>query len=384
MRRLLTGARVFTGEGIVEGRSVLIEEGTVRDLVAGDAAPGAEAVRLPAGSLVAPGFIDTQVNGGGGVLFNDTPTAEGALAIAAAHRRFGTTGLLPTFITDAPDRMRLAVAAAAEAARRPGGGVLGIHLEGPFLNPARKGVHAEAAIRTPTGVDAAELAALPALFPDGKVLLSLAPERVPDDFIARLAAAGVVLAGAHSAAGYERTLEAVRLGLRGFTHLFNAMPPVMNREPGIAAAALQADGAWCGIIADGVHVHPALLRLALAQKPRGRLFLVTDAMSPTGTDADSFTLYGETILRRDGRLVTVDGTLAGADIDMAQAVRNAVALMGAGTEEALRMASLYPAEFLGLADRYGRVAPGFRADLVLLDQDLGVLGTWVGGGYRGA
>jgi N-acetylglucosamine-6-phosphate deacetylase len=304
--------------------------------------------------------------------------------IVAAHRRFGTTGLLPTFITDETEKMHRAAEAASQAARLPGSGVLGLHLEGPFISLERRGVHSAAFVRAPDEADIAFLAGLPSAFPDGKVLLSLAPEVVTDGDIRTLAEAGLVLAGAHSAASCERTRQAIGLGLRGFTHLFNAMPPIANREPGIAGAALVSAETWCGIILDGIHVHPAVLRLALAAKPRGKLLLVTDAMTPLGTDASSFTLYGETIHRRDGRLVTEDGRLAGADLDMAAAVRNAVSLLGLDREEALRMASLYPAEFIGMGDRRGRLAPGYIADLTLLDDGLGVLGTWVGGQWRSA
>jgi len=380
MRRLLAGARIFTGETILDGHGLLLEGGRILDLpAAGANPPGVAVERLPEGTLLAPGFIDSQVNGGGGVLFNDTPTAAACRAIAAAHRRFGSTALLPTFITDAADRMAHAVTAAAEAAADPASGVVGIHLEGPFLAPARKGVHEESHIRRPTTADIDLLCGLPGRFPHGRVLVSLAPEVVDEADIARLAAAGVIVAGAHSAAGYDRTCAAFRAGMRGVTHLFNAMPPLANREPGIAGAALATPDIFCGIIVDGVHVHPALLRLALAAKPRGTMMLVTDAMSPTGTPADRFPLYGRTIHRRNGRLETADGVLAGADIDMATAVRNTVALLDIPVEEALRMASLYPARFLGLDATRGRIAPGYRADLVLLDGALGAVRTWVGG-----
>ena len=382
MRQLLTGARLFTGDKILDGHALLVEGGKILDLIPRDTAPQAEVVPQPAGSLIAPGFIDTQVNGGGGALLNDTPTADAVRTIVAAHRRYGTTGLLPTFITDAADKMRAAAAAVAEAARAPESGVLGLHLEGPFLSQERRGVHSPAFVRPPTPSDIAYLSELPNEFPGGRVLLSLAPEMVGDTEIRQLAEAGLLLAGAHSAASYARTTEAIRAGITGFTHLFNAMPPVANREPGIAGAALTSVETWCGIIVDGVHVHPAALKLALASKPRGKLMLVTDAMTPLGTDAASFELYGATIHRRDGRLVTDDGTLAGADLDMAQAVRNCVGLLELPREEALRMASLYPAEFLGMADRRGRLAQGYQADLVLLDQSNHVLGTWVAGVWR--
>jgi len=384
MRELLTGARLFTGEAILDGHGLLIEDGRILDLVTGTRAADARMVSLPAGSLLAPGFIDTQVNGGGGALLNDSPTARTVRTMVAAHRRFGTTGLLPTFITDAADKMRAAAAAVAEVAREPASGVLGLHLEGPFLSPERRGVHSAAFVRPPTDRDLAYLAQLPAKFPHGRVLLSLAPEAVADADIRALADAGLILAGAHSAASCARTDAAIRAGLRGFTHLFNAMPPLVNREPGIVGAALLSPETWAGVIVDGIHVHPTALKLALASKPRGKLMLVTDAMTPLGTDATSFALYGTTIHRRDGRLVTDDGTLAGADLDMAQAVRNAIGLLGVAREEALRMASLYPAEFLELADRRGRLAPGYLADLVLLDAADQVLGTWVAGGWQAA
>ena len=382
MRQLLTGARLFTGDTILDGHALLVEGGKIVDLIPRQAAPQAEIVPLPAGSLIAPGFIDTQVNGGGGALLNDTPTPETVRTIVASHRRFGTTGLLPTFITDAADKMYAAAAVTAEVGREPASGVLGLHLEGPFLSQERRGVHSPAFVRLPTDGDIAYLSELPNTFPGGRLLLSLAPEAVTDADIRKLADAGVLVAGAHSAASHARTIEAIRAGLRGFTHLFNAMPPLANREPAITGAALLSAETWCGIIVDGIHVHPAALKLALATKPRGKLMLVTDAMPPLGTDATSFQLYGATIHRRDGRLVTDDGTLAGADLDMAQAVRNCIGLLGLPREEALRMASLYPAEFLGMADRRGRLAPGYQADLTLLDQGNHVLGTWVAGGWR--
>ncbi|OJH37463.1 N-acetylglucosamine-6-phosphate deacetylase [Cystobacter ferrugineus] len=382
MKRVLSGARVFTGEQFVDGHCVVLEDGHVAAVVPASAAPtGAEQVRLPGDALLVPGFIDTQVNGAGGVLFNDTPTAEAALAIAAASRRSGTTGLLPTFITDEQVKMQRACEATLEAMARPASGVLGIHLEGPFISGDRPGVHDPRFIRTPEARDLDYLMALPERLAThaGRLLLTLAPERVEDGLLTRLAAAGVLLAAGHTAAPYERTRDALRAGVRGFTHLFNAMPPLTNRQPGPALAAIESEEAWCGVIADGIHVHPSLLRMLVKSKPPGKVYLVTDAMPPVGTDARSFTLYGQTILRRDGRLVTENGTLAGADIDMVTAVRNCVRLLRLPLEDSLRMASLYPASFLGLEGQLGRIARGYRADLALLRPDLTVLATWVAG-----
>ncbi|MFY0583772.1 N-acetylglucosamine-6-phosphate deacetylase [Cystobacter fuscus] len=382
MRRVLSGARVFTGEQFVDGHCVVLEDGHVAAVVPAPSAPtDAEQVRLPGDSLLVPGFIDTQVNGAGGVLFNDTPTAEAALAIAAASRRSGTTGLLPTFITDEQAKMQRACEATLEAMARPASGVLGIHLEGPFISGDRPGVHDPRFIRTPDARDLDYLMTLPRRLAahTGRLLMTLAPERVEDGVLQRLASAGVLLAAGHTAAPYERTRDSLRAGVRGFTHLFNAMPPLSNRQPGPALAALESEEAWCGVIADGIHVHPSLLRLLVKSKPAGKVYLVTDAMPPVGTDASSFTLYGHTILRRDGRLVTENGTLAGADIDMATSVRNCVRLLGLPLEDSLRMASLYPASFLGLEGQLGRIARGYRADLALLRPDLTVLATWVAG-----
>lgn len=382
MRQALTGARLFTGDTLLDGHALLLDGSCIVDLLPAERIPSDAAVTmLPPGSLLAPGFIDAQVNGAGGVLFNDRPDAEAILEIAAALRPGGTTSFLPTFITDDRTRTETAAQAALTVASDPDNGVLGVHLEGPFLSPARPGVHDPAHIRRPDEADLAFLTGLARQAPDSRLLVTLAPEEVADEALARLAAAGAILSAGHTAAPFERTVAAAAHGLSGVTHLFNAMPPLSNRAPGPVLAGLEVPDLWCGVIADGVHVHPALLRMALRLKP-GRLFLVTDAMPPVGTESTDFHLYGRRILRRDGRLETEDGTLAGADLDMIAAVRNAVRLLGLPLEEALRMASLYPARFLRLDDRLGRLAPGFRADLVLLSDGMDVLETWVGGKRR--
>jgi N-acetylglucosamine-6-phosphate deacetylase len=385
MRRLLAGARIFTGRTILADHALLVDDAEILDIVPAGSDCRAARLDLPDTSLLAPGLIDLQVNGGGGVLFNDSPTLQGILAIAAAHRRLGITGLLPTVITDMPEVMLAAAQAAAEATAIPGSGVLGVHLEGPFFNPERSGVHQERFIRVPQDADLVQLCALPARFaPHGRVLLTLAPEQVPLSAITRLVEAGLRVSGGHSAATLECTQAALRAGMSGFTHLFNAMPPLSSRAPGIALAAMTDPDSCCGIIADGIHVHPAMLRLALGAKLRGGLFLVSDSMPPAATGLAEFMLQGRRIHRRNGRLETEYGVLAGADIDLSQAVRNAVSLLGVPPEEALRMASLYPARFLGLDDRLGRLEPGYRADIVLLNEELCPLATWVAGQHQPA
>lgn len=328
---------------------------------------------LPPGVWLAPGFIDLQVNGGGDVLFNDAPTPQTIRRIVAAHRRFGTTALLPTLISDSAAKMNAAVAAVDELSGVDPG-VLGIHLEGPFLSPEKVGVHAPRHIRPPTANDLDLITARRR----GITLVTLAPEQVPPDFIGKLTRAGVRVALGHSMATYAQTCEAIAAGLTGFTHLFNAMRGLDSREPGPIAAALDCADVWYGLIVDGVHVAPAMLRLAL--RGRGRPVLVTDAMPPVGGTLATFTLNGDKISVRDGRCTRQDGRFAGSCLDMASAVRNCVRLLGVSLTDALRFASTHPAEFLGLDAKLGRIAPGLRADLVAIDpDDIQVHRTWVAG-----
>jgi N-acetylglucosamine-6-phosphate deacetylase len=367
----LLAERVFDGLLLHEDLAVVVDGDRIAGLAARADLPAGIAVERVEGWLV-PGFVDVQVNGGGDVLFNDDPTPEGAVAIARAHRRFGTTGMLPTLITDRPEVMQAGIAAIREAMRREPG-ILGIHLEGPFISPEKPGVHRPASIRRPGPEDLDLLCSLGA----GVTLVTLAPEVVPDGFVDALARAGVRVCLGHSMATYEETRAAMAQGLTGFTHLFNAMRPLGSRDPGPIAAALESVGCWYGLIVDGEHVHPAVLRLAL--RGAGTPMLVTDAMPCVGGRA-GFSLYGEEIRVENGRCLRADGTLAGAALDMAGAVRNAVRLLGLDLTEALAMASRHPAAFLGLGDRLGRIAPGYRADLVALDPDaVTVSRTWVAG-----
>lgn len=327
------------------------------------------------GATLLPGFIDIQVNGGGGVLFNNACTPQALATIAAAHRRYGTTGMLPTLISDTAEVMAEAIAATRQAIAQGVPGVLGIHLEGPYLSPARKGTHDAQKFRVP---DAHEIAVDTSL-DNGVTLITLAPERVPLDDIRAFVAGGAVVFAGHTAATYEQARDGIAAGVSGFTHLYNAMSPLAGREPNAVGAALEDPAVWCGVIVDGVHVHPASLRVALAAKPRGKLLLVTDAMPMVGADSPSFDLYGETITAIDGVVRNAAGALAGSALDMATAVRNSVQWLGVDLAEAARMASTYPAQCIGLGERLGRIAPGYQADLVLVDADVHVLDTWVAG-----
>lgn len=377
MKTVLRNARILAGDDFRDDLAIVIESGRITALIS-DAAPmlgqADEQVDLAGGWLL-PGFIDAQVNGGGGVLFNNRPDVATLRTLAKAHRRFGTTGLLPTLISDDVQVMRAAIAATRQAISEGVPGVLGIHLEGPYIAPARKGTHDPNKFRVP---DAAEIA-LAASLDNGVTLLTLAPERVPLESIRALVERGVVVAAGHTAANYEEARAGLEAGIRGFTHLYNAMSPLTGREPGAVGAALEDRDSWVGIIADGVHVHPASLRVALAAKPRGKVMLVTDAMPPVGADDPSYELYGEVITAVDGVVRNAAGSLAGSALDMATAVRNSVQLLGVSLAEAARMASTYPAQFLNLDDRYGHIAEGHHADLVLLDDALQVRSTWIAG-----
>jgi N-acetylglucosamine-6-phosphate deacetylase len=369
----LVGARVLQGNRIVDGRAIVVADGRISAVPSvAELPPGLER-RSVAGTLV-PGFVDVQVNGGGGVLFNDRPSVEGIRAIGAAHRRFGTTGFLPTLISDTRETMAAAVAAVRAGLEAGVPGLLGIHLEGPFFNPARKGVHDPKFIRPIEAEDLRIMTSLGA----GRTLVTLAPEMVPIEAIARLSEAGVIVSAGHTEASFE-TLEAARRnGLAGYTHLYNAMPPLAGRAPGPVGAALSDADAFASIIVDLRHVSVPAIRVALAAK-RERLLLVTDAMPTVGTDVERFDLQGRTILRRGGVLTTADGTLAGSDLDMATAVRNLVRTIGVPPPDAFRCAAEVPAAFLRLEGEIGRIAPGFRASMALLDDDLIVRRTWIDG-----
>ena len=373
--RALVAPQVFTGDEWLADHAVLIDRGRVVGLCPLADIPQSYEVHDGGGDVLAPGFVDLQVNGGGGVLFNEHTDMGGVASIAAAHRKFGTTALLPTLITDTADRIAAAVHAVEEAIRHGVPGVLGLHLEGPFLSPERVGAHDPALIRRPTMDEVEPLCALS----NGPTLITLAPECVSDAFIEALVERGAIVSAGHTAAGYDRMVEGFRHGITGVTHLYNAMPAPQGRDPGPAGAAIDHHDAWCGIIADGHHVHAAMLRLAILAKPRGRVFLVTDAMPPVGASETGFRLNGRPARATNGVCRLRDGTLAGSALDMATAVRNVVDLLRLPLDEALRMAALYPASFIGQDDTLGRIAPGYRADIVLFSGEVEVIETWIDG-----
>jgi N-acetylglucosamine-6-phosphate deacetylase len=373
---VLANGRVLTDAGFVEDRVVLIEDERIVAVTSPDDPRCARATRRDLqGATLLPGFVDTQVNGGGGVLFNDDPSVETIRRIGNAHRRFGTTAFLPTLISEDFTVIARAIRAVREAIEARVPGVIGVHIEGPFINELRKGAHDPAKIRDLDARDVALLSSLQV----GRTLVTLAPEMTTLATIRLLANEGVVISAGHTNGTFDEVTQALRHGVTGVTHLFNAMSPFGHREPGAVGAALADPDCWCGLIVDGHHVHPAALKIALAAKRADRFMLVTDAMPSVGSDRDSFMLQGRRIEVRDGICVDESGTLAGSAIDMATAVRNSVEMLGLPLERAARMASTYPAEFLGLGGELGRIAPGYRANLVAVDERLHVRSTWIDG-----
>ena len=370
-RHAVGAATVFDGTAIWRDNAVVIEGPRIAWIgPRAELPPEMPIHALPGDTWLAPGFIDLQVNGGGDVLFNTEPTPAALARIAAAHRQFGTTGLLPTLISDTRAKMQ----AALDTVRDVDAGILGIHFEGPFLSPEKPGVHDPAMIRSPEREDLDLMASLRSK----ATLVTLAPERVPAGFVAELARSNVRVALGHSMATYAETKRALSEGMTGFTHLFNAMRPLASREPGPIAAALESPNAWFGMIADGVHVAPAMLRLAL--RGAANPMLVTDAMPPVGGSATMFALFGRAIDVHGQCCVAQDGTLAGTALDMASAVRNCVRLLDMPLASALRYASTEPARFLGVDHQRGRLAPGLQADMVALEpSSVRVVGTWVAG-----
>ena len=375
MATALTNGRVLLDGRLAEGKAVLIERDRIAAVIdERDVPAGIEAHDLQGGILV-PGFIDTQVNGGGGVLFNDAPTVDTIRAIGRAHRKFGTTGFLPTLISDDLHVIRSGIEAVDAAIAQGVPGVLGIHIEGPFLNEHRKGIHDADKIR---GLDEEGYDVLTSM-KSGRTLVTVAPECTTPQMIARLVSAGVIVAAGHSNGRYADVRAAIGAGLTGVTHLFNAMSPLGARQPGVVGAALESDSIWCGIIVDGQHVSPATLKVALRCRPHDKFMLVTDAMPSVGSDTKEFVLQGKRIVARDGACFDENERLAGSDLDMAWAVRNAVELLDLPLETAFAMASAAPAAFLGLKSDRGAVSSGHRADLAWLGGDLNVRGTWIGG-----
>lgn len=374
----LSARRIFDGKAWHEDSVLLVRGEVVNGIVTRDRMPARAEVFDSGAEILAPGFVDIQVNGGGGVMLNDQPTVEGIATICRAHAPFGTTALLPTLITDTPETTAAVLAAGIEAARARVPGFAGLHLEGPHLSIARKGAHDPQLIRPMSEDDLAALVTAHKELPT--LLTTIAPESVTTQQVGALRRAGIVVSLGHTEASFATATAFADAGVTLATHLFNAMSQMGNREPGLVGAALDDGRLSASLIADGIHVDPANVGIAVrAKRGPGRICLVTDAMSTIGTELEAFTLNGRTIYRKDGRLTLADGTLAGADLDMISAVRFMHDRIGVDLGEALRMASLYPAAAIGQAPRRGRFKQGSAADIVALTHKLDIAGVWIGG-----
>jgi N-acetylglucosamine-6-phosphate deacetylase len=367
--------RFALGEQILSGQTLLVSGGKIEALGPDLAIPAHYARYDLSGDILSPGFVDIQVNGGGGALFNDAPTVKTIATIAKAHAKFGTTSLLPTLISDDLDKVAQAIAAVDAAIEAGVPGVLGIHLEGPFLNARRKGVHDASKFKV---LDQNAIELLTSLT-RGKTLITLAPETAPPGAIAELVRRGAVVFAGHTEASYEQIIAAEAEGLRGFTHIFNAMSQLASRAPGVVGAALASPTAFSGLIADGVHVHPANMALVARLLGPQRTVLVSDAMPTLGSDRDWFELKGEKIFARGLTCYTPDGVLAGSNLSMHDALGVMMQQAGIQLAEALQMASHAPALAMGIEVQVGQLVIGAQADFVQLDADANLVKVWQNG-----
>ncbi len=373
-KRAITGARVFDGLQMHDDAALLLDGDIFDGIVQALNVPADYHIAAVAGGTVLPGFVDLQVNGGGGVMFNDTPTIAGLQTIAQAHAQTGTRAFLPTLITDAPDHQRAALDAVEQAISAKVPGIIGIHLEGPHLSVARKGAHDPALIRPMTDTDERVLLDAAGRLPN--VIVTVAPENTTPAQIKRLSDAGVIVSLGHTDCSFADAQAAFAAGARCVTHLFNAMSQLGSREPGLVGAALATPGISAGLIADDIHVHASSMRIALSAKGEAdEIFLITDAMATAGSQISEFTLNGRSVLRRDGRLTLIDGTLAGADIDFAGAVSVLTRQVGSSLSQALRMATSAPARCLRTPGAAGRFVAGQQANAIHLDEKHLYLGS---------
>jgi len=370
----LEGARIFDGYCFHENSVLVSESGKIQTIIPSSELDQSIPVTQLTGGTITPGLIDLQVNGGGGVLLNNSPTIETLNTMANAHAKFGVTQILPTVISD-DSVVSLEVINAALACDRIHSGILGIHIEGPFFNPEKSGVHHLEKIR-PLESDDWEWINLLAKLPS---ILTLAPETISPEDISKIAALGIKISAGHTNANYDEVAQAIENGLSGFTHLFNAMRQMHGRDPGVVGAAFDFDSTWAGIIADGIHVHPAAIKTAIKAKNYEKIYLVSDSMATIGSEIKHFDLYGEKIEEFGGRLVNSQGRLAGSAISLLDAVRYCIQKLEISVEQTLAMASRIPASYLGLEDQYGTFKPGLNSDICWLDDDWNVAGVWRAG-----
>lgn len=374
----LVNCDIYTGIEFIHNKAVVINGNKIHELIPLEKLnPNIEKIDLK-NHTIAPGFIDIQVNGGGDVLFNDSPDIKTIKTMLSAHRKYGTTDMLPTLITDSKEKMQMAADTISKCIQENIPGVLGIHFEGPFLNKDKAGVHDKSFIRKVNDTDIDIICSVS----EGKTLLTIAPEQVDDKVITDLKERGIVISLGHTSGTYSQAMNAFSLGVDCTTHLYNAMTQLGSREPGVVGAALDHNDSWCGIIVDGIHSDFAAVRIAHKAKNLQKMILVTDAMPPVGGEGLDFNLGEYEISFKNGQCITNGNVLAGSGLDMASAVRNCIQKVGIDKGEALRMASTYPANLLGIDDKIGYIKPGFKANLVILNTQVHVSATIINGAYE--
>ena len=374
MKQAITGSKLFNGIDFIEHKALLIEDQHIAGIVNKDAIPTDFQVKKLEGGILSPGFIDLQVNGGGGKLFNNSPDKESLNTIISAHQYFGTTSIMPTVISDSLNILQKCTDTISNEIDN-NHSLLGIHIEGPFFNVKYRGVHQKQYINT---INASYLNLFETLdkFP---VMLTLAPECISIKQLKHLNSLGFKILAGHTDANYDQLEEAVKYGLDGFTHLFNAMGQISAREPGVFGSAFDFDETSASIIVDLHHVHPSLINLSFKQKPKGKLFFVSDSMATINHGEPSFELYDEVVSESNGRIINSEGKLAGSSITQIDAIKNAYQKCSIPLESAISMATLYPAEYLGVSDYIGQLKKGYRADLAHFDSNFHVQNVWLAG-----
>ncbi|MDG1345616.1 MAG: N-acetylglucosamine-6-phosphate deacetylase [Candidatus Thioglobus sp.] len=374
MKQAITGSKLFNGIDFIEHKALLIEDQHIAGIVNKDAIPTDFQVKKLEGGILSPGFIDLQVNGGGGKLFNNSPDKESLNTIISAHQYFGTTSIMPTVISDSLNILQKCTDTISNEINN-NHSLLGIHIEGPFFNVKYRGVHQKQYINT---INASYLNLFETLdkFP---VMLTLAPECISIKQLKHLKSLGFKILAGHTDANYDQLEEAIKYGLDGFTHLFNAMGQISAREPGVVGSAFEFDETSASIIVDLHHVHPSLINLSFKQKPKGKLFFVSDSMATINHGEPSFELYDEVVSESNGRIINSEGKLAGSSITQIDAIKNAYQKCSIPLESAISMATLYPAEYLGVSDYIGQLKKGYRADLAHFDSNFHVQNVWLAG-----
>ena len=374
MKKAITGSKLFNGKKFIEHKALLIDDQHIAGIVNEDAIPTDFQVKKLEGGILSPGFIDLQVNGGGGKLFNNSPDKESLNTIISAHQYFGTTSIMPTVISDSLNILQKCTDTISNEINN-NHSLLGIHIEGPFFNVKYRGVHQKQYINT---INASYLNLFETLdkFP---VMLTLAPECISIKQLKHLNSLGFKILAGHTDANYDQLEEAVKYGLDGFTHLFNAMGQISAREPGVVGSAFDFDETSASIIVDLHHVHPSLINLSFKQKPKGKLFFVSDSMATINHGEPSFELYDEVVSESNGRIINSEGKLAGSSITQIDAIKNAYQKCSIPLESAISMATLYPAEYLGVSDYIGQLKKGYRADLAHFDSNFHVQNVWLAG-----